>query len=668
MNITININSKIHSELQTEAIRRAMSALTRDMRKVFIPTQEEGHHIYLIKDVQKRECFCTVTSSDGLEIRAADELGFVYGLYEFSHTFLGIKEFWFWNDQKITRKKDVEIPGDYYYQSELFRVKLRGWFVNDEVLLHTWEVDGDKDKPWEMVFETLLRLGGNMVIPGTDQNARHYRKLAADMGLYMTHHHAEPLGAEMFARAYPNLKPSYKEHPEKFEHLWKQGILDQKDQKTVWNLGFRGQGDCPFWEDDPQYDTQESRGQLISELIRKQYEMVKGVDPKAICCTNLYGETMELYREGVLDLPEGVIKIWADNGYGKMVSRRQNNHNPRVVSLPEQEDHSKHGIYYHVSFYDLQAANHITMLPNNPEFVCAELKEVLSRGMDDYWIINCSNVKPHTYYLDMIAQIWRGRILTPELHRRQYIMDYYGMAYEPEISRCLEAYYVNALQYGIHQDEHAGEQFANHIMRMLVSQYMRNSGEKNTDLEWAVKTSTLAEQVQWYEQLCKEAWQGYEKCCQLCEKTALELKEGAQLFSDTIWLQTQIYDRCYKGAAYACESLLKALAGEYKQAFYLAGKGRDEYIYANRKMRDSEHDKWKGFYANECLTDIKQSGWVLEILMGYLRNIGDGPHFYEWQREFLYSEEDRRVMLVMNMDNHLNNDLLYTQMQKCWEG
>ena len=49
-------------------------------------------------------------------------------------------------------------------------------------------------RAWRMVFEALLRLGGNMVIPGTDRNAHRYRKLASDMGLAITHHHAEPLG------------------------------------------------------------------------------------------------------------------------------------------------------------------------------------------------------------------------------------------------------------------------------------------------------------------------------------------------------------------------------------------------------------------------------------------------------------------------------------------
>ncbi len=34
-----------------------------------------------------------------------------------------------------------------------------------------------------MAFEALLRLGGNLVIPGTDANSKIYAELAAEMGL-----------------------------------------------------------------------------------------------------------------------------------------------------------------------------------------------------------------------------------------------------------------------------------------------------------------------------------------------------------------------------------------------------------------------------------------------------------------------------------------------------
>ncbi len=664
MKIRINRNTQIIEE-GTKAVKHAAGNLIRDIRKALKETEAPGCPIHLVEAAQEEECFQLQAFPDRLEVRASDELGFIYGIYEISRILLGIADFWFWNDQQITPKEEVLLPEDFQYQSRLCSVRFRGWFVNDEVLLHTWRLDGSKDKSWEMVFEALLRCGGNLVIPGTDRNSEHYRRLASDMGLYITHHHAEPLGAEMFARAYPQLNPSYREHPDKFHQLWEAALEKQKGMKVIWNLGFRGQGDCPFWVNDPQYKTDEARGVLMGRLIKMQYDLVKKADPQALCCTNLYGETMELYQRGCLELPADVIKIWADNGYGKMVSRRQDNHNPRIPAMPERGNQEHNGIYYHASFYDLQTANHITMLPNSPEFVKRELNEVMECNGGDFWIINCSNVKPHVYILDLIAKMWRDGALDVEEHRKDYVRQYYGGDNVDAVTACLKNYFRYAPAYGSREDEHAGEQFSNHVPRMLISQYMRDGKERAEDLLWAVERTTLREQILWYRNLCRETVNGYGEYLQQCERAFHEISDrGRSLFRDSLLLQARIHNHCYRGALRVCESLLFALDTEYQKAFYEAGKARKEYLEADAAMRACEHDQWKGFYANECLTDIKQTAWVLEGLMSFVRNMGDGPHYYQWQREFLYSEEDRRVLLILNMENHLKDQELFELMER----
>ncbi len=670
MDIIINCKTKIVSEFSSKAVEWAAKSLKRDLLKVCGQSKEPltAGNIIIRKGNQEKECFLVCTKDEDLVIFAGDELGAVYGIYHISREILGISDFWFWNDQKITIKEEYLVDLNYRYQSTPFTVKLRGWFVNDEVLLHIWMVNRRAQEPWEMVFETLLRLGGNMVIPGTDRNSEKYRSLASQMGLAITHHHAEPLGAPMFARVFPELNPSYEEHSEKFKSLWAQGIQEQKDMHVVWNLGFRGQGDCPFWENDPRYQTQEARGQLMSRLIEIQYRMVKEQDPDAICCTNLYGETMELYRDGYLKLPEDIIKIWADNGFGKMVTRRQENHNPRISALPKKGDQGRHGIYYHVSFYDLQAANHMTMLPNDPEFVLSELREVLERGVHDYWIINCSNVKPHIYYLDFISKIWKHGTIHIADHRMQYSQIYYGKENAKIVSNGIEKYFYYAQAYGEHEDEHAGEQFSNHVARMLVSQFMKDRNQRAENLLWASNNLTLKGQTEWYEERCHQAQEKYRKYLELCERLLLDLSErGRELWEDSLLLQARIHYHCFYGAYFVCKSILKAFEENYQKAFYYAGLAREAYLKANQSMRDREHGKWHNFYANECLTDIKQSAWVLEGFMSFLRNIGDGPHFYHWQREFLYSEEDKRVMLILNMENHRNDQEIFSLMKEKWE-
>lgn len=623
--------------------------------------------IRLQKGEQEKECYRIFVEGDELIVEASEDFGFIYGLYAISREILGIHNFWFWNDQAIVAEDFKEVDRAYTVQSKPFAVRLRGWFINDEVLLHTWKVERRKEGPWEMALEALLRCGGNMVIPGTDKNSRINRKLVFKRGLYLTHHHAEPLGAEMFARAYPGIVPSYDQNSEKYQKLWREAIEEQKGQKVVWNIGFRGQGDVPFWENDPAYDTPKARGELISQLIRLQYAMVKEADPDALCCTNLYGEIMELYQDGWLNLPEDLIYIWADNGFGKMVTRRQENHNPRIPAMPEEGAGGRHGIYYHVSFYDLQAANHITMLPNPPTLIKRELDEVQKRGMGDYWLINCSNIKPHVYYLDFLSVLWREGDADIDRHMDDYIAAYYGKAHKEEIKGCFREYFAAALFYGPNEDDRAGEQFANHVCRMLISQYMRDKDRAAENLLWATKADTLRGQIAWYQEKCRCGKAGSQGLLRKCEQTKVVLS-GAEkeLFEDSVLLQAKIYDYCYTGACLVTEGLLAALEEDYQKAFYLAGKGRKAYLAANQAMRSREHGKWNGFYENECLTDIKQTAWVIEGLMSYLRNLGDGPHYYQWQRDFLYAEEDRRVMLVMTMENHLRDEELFALMEEKW--
>lgn len=668
MCIQINRNTCIETEIMTSPVKIALSNLKRDIEKTCKPTEQKGANIVLLRGEQKRESFLLRVKDGCLEIIASDDLGLVYGIYEVSRSVLGVENFWFWNDQKFEPKDGYLMAEDFSFQSEPARVKYRGWFVNDEILLIGWNVERSKEKAWEMVFETLLRCGGNMTIPGTDLNSKVYRYMASSMGLMITHHHAEPLGAEMFIRAYPYLKPSYAEHADLFEQLWREGIEKQKDLNVIWNLGFRGQGDYPFWAVDPQYQTMESRGKLMSDIIRKQYELVREVKKDAVCCTNLYGETMELYRDGYLDLPEDVIKIWADNGFGKMVTRRQENHNPRIYALPSMEDDGRHGIYYHVSFYDLQAANHITMLPNSPEFVKRELTEVLEHHADDYWIINCSNVKPHVYFLDFVAKMWQMGDIGVTEHRKNYVSTYYGAENAEKVSRCLAQYPKYALAYGAHEDEHAGEQFSNHVMRMLVAQYMTDEDKPSEWLLWATDEPTLKGQIEWYFNLCEKAAEGYRKYLDECIHTMTELSEpGRKLFEDSLMLQVRIHLHCYSGAAHACQSLLLGIEKDYKRAFYEAGKAKKEYTKGNAAMRGREHGKWHEFYENDCQADVKQSAWVLGGLMSYLRTLGDGPHFYLWQREFQDTEEDQRVMLLLTTKNHPQDEELFELMEQKWD-
>ena len=405
---TWNKSTRINSSIGTRPVKNAIDILCRDMDKVLKSESKTGGEIVLQEDdTLQEEQYRIEISANKIYVFANDDLGWVYGILTLSEKYLGVKPFWFWMDQHFQQVSDIKVEEQIIYSPKPV-VRFRGWFFNDEVLMLKWKYNENGIDGWKMALEALLRCGGNMAIPGTDKMSRKNRQMAADMGLWITHHHAEPLGAEMFVRAYPDEEPNYLEHPQLFHKLWEDAVLEQKDYKVVWNLCFRGQGDAPFWNSDTtgRFDTPAKRGQMISEVIRKQCDIVKKYVKNPIFCTNLYGEIMELYEQGYINLYENIIKVRADNGYGKMVTRRRGNLCMRVSSMPDRTDKSPQGIYYHVSFYDLQAANHITMLPNSVDFVNRELTQVIDNGGNDFWIINSSNVRPHVYYLDAIRKKW----------------------------------------------------------------------------------------------------------------------------------------------------------------------------------------------------------------------------------------------------------------------
>jgi hypothetical protein len=660
---------KIISEVNYNSVNKGIERFRRDVHMTLQESDEKGCSIHLKQeDVAAERYHIYFPEKDTLVIGASDELGFVYALLYISEKYLGVLPFWFWNDQKFQKKEYVLLPLKDYYSNQP-KVRFRGWFINDEVLIDKWSIKGDAILPWEMALEALLRCGGNMVIPGTDHNSRKNRELAAQMGLWITHHHAEPLGAEMFARRYPDKVSSYYQYPELYRELWKEGIKEQRDKKVIWNLGFRGQGDRPFWADDPSYETAEARGALISSVIKEQYDLVAGLVKNPVCCTNLYGEIMELYREGHIKLPEDIIKIWADNGYGKMVSRRQGNENPRVYALPTSSDGEKehHGLYYHVSFYDLQAANHMTMQPNSLDFIGRELEYAFEQGADDFIIVNCSNIKPHVYFMDAIRSIWHMGKIETEQQGKGYVNKYFSLEEETLIQKvydCFDEYAKCTIPFGSHEDERAGEQFYNYTTRILMSSWLKGNMTGAKALHWATGDVSLEEQIIWYYKLCTKGYEMFSELLQKCNEVIELLPEGSrQLFEDSILLQIRQHVYCLEGALLFCDSFMEFKKAAYQKAFYCAGCASLKYLEADTAMKQREHDKWEGFYDNDCLCDFKQTAYMLKYIMGYIRNMGEGPHFYQWQREFLYKEEDRRVVLLTNNENHLTDEELFECMK-----
>lgn len=659
----LNYNTQIKSDIEQKPVQNAVRILERDIKKRFKETDVSGGDIVLeMSDGFKAEDY-EIAAGDDIIIRSGDNLGFVYALLYISEKFLGIRPFWFWLDQRIEKTDSISVK-EGVYKPRAAAVKYRGWFLNDEVLILKWSINGDSEEPWRMAFEALLRCGGNLVIPGTDKSSRKYRQLASDMGLWITHHHAEPLGAEMFVRAYPDKQPNFMENSELFYKLWEEAVKEQAEYKVIWNLCFRGQGDNPFWSSDTtgRFNTPKKRADLINDVIKKQCELVKKYVKDPVFCTNLYGEIMELYSDGFIDIDKDIIKVRADNGYGKMIARRRDNHVTDVSSMPEKGG-GHQGIYYHVSFYDLQAANHITMLPNSVDFVNSELDSVLENDGGDFWVINCSNVRPHVYYLDAVRKKWYGESLTDESHSKEFANDYYGG--DDGAARCLAAYPKMTLHFGKNEYERAGEQLYTENARIIANALVRGDNGSIGQLRWIAGDGDFYEQTSHIGGICREGIDGIDEYCRMCADTSDTLDgQIKELFDATVLLQAKLHRFGAHGLLKMTEAVSEFKNKNYKKAFILMGEGAEMFDAAEASMRSSESGVWKGFYKNDCFADYKHSAYMARKAMGIVREFGDNARHDKWYRDTVYSKEDRNVMLLLVLDNHMTDWELYEAMKE----
>lgn len=659
----------------TPPVKHVITMLQRDMKKVLgnapALTNNKNKASIIIEYAEAGDLianspetfairFSSEENNNIMHIIGSDDLGIIYGVLHLSKEYLGIDPFWFWSDMEPVKMDRVQIPVTEFLSPKP-RVRYRGWFVNDEVCLLGWtDIYPPPREVWERVFEALLRCGGNMVIPGTDlpRQGKHF-EIALEMGLYITHHHAEPLGAEMFLRAYPNEEASYVKNPHLFEKLWREGVEKNKNNKVIWTLGFRGQGDAPFWLNDPSFKTPESRAAMIRKVIDRQYEILCEYVKDPVCAVYLYGETTELYKEGYLKFPEGFIKIWSDNGYGKMVTRRRGSHNPRVPALPTAADSGPHGLYYHATFHDLQASSHLTMLGNSVDLVNDELDSAFNAGADYFLLVNSGNIRPHIYTLDAVQQIWRnGKIDVPKYHNN--FMNSYFPSSPSTVGECYKEYFETTIKYGKNQDDKAGDEFYHHPAREIIKHWVKgNDANPDSSLLWAAGNTAFPEQVTWFKNKCSEALVDWETLKSKCENTASLLSGNERIFfEDNLFLQVILHHSGCKGFISLCKSYDAFKENNYPLAFVHATKAMEYYSEGVKAMHNAEHDKWKNFYRADWLTNVKCTIYSLDTLRKYLRMLGDGPSFFAWYKNMIIPETERQIYLENTQRRTLSDDEL----------
>lgn len=319
-------------------------------------------------------------------LTGADMRGAIYAIYQFSQTWLGVDPMYLWTDKQPVKRTSITLPAAFAhtFPSPVFRY--RGFFTNDEDLLSGWipapkgAHTGISLQVWDSIFETILRLKGNMVVPGSwifPDDAQ--IEAASRRGLIVNQHHATPLGVNV-ARWPEGVPYNFSTHPEILERAWTNAVATYKpDDEILWTVGLRGLSDQSYSELDPSVRNNDPLlGERVSKAIADQMAIVRARFPNARFITNLWMEGDRLKREGYLKIPPEVTLVWADTGYGDMQDGGE-------VAAGQ-------GMYFHVAMMNGQADQLSEMVP--VARIQEELGRYIKAGATGYFLVNTSDIRP----------------------------------------------------------------------------------------------------------------------------------------------------------------------------------------------------------------------------------------------------------------------------------
>ncbi|MGB6199974.1 MAG: glycosyl hydrolase 115 family protein [Candidatus Acidiferrales bacterium] len=400
-------------------------------------------------------------------LTGADMRGTIYAIYQFSQEYLGVDPMYYWTDLEPARRASISIPASlqHVYPAPLF--KYRGFFLNDEDMLTGWapgeKTDGSGISLAVMnkVYETILRLKGNMVVPGTwifpnDPQV----KLVGERGLILTQHHAIPLGVNV-ARWPADQPYNYTTHPEILERAWKDAVNEyDPHQEILWAVGLRGLSDSSYASMDPSVvGNDKALGHLINKAIDEQMKTVRAVRPDAKFVTDFWQEGARLVQEGDLSIPKDAIPVWADTGYGDPQDKGQ-------VAAGQ-------GIYYHVAMLNGSANQLSEMVP--VDRIDTELGRYIKAGATAYMLLNTSDIRAVSMTTEAVMDISWGGIpagATDDQYYRQWATKEFGAKSAAAVAKVYEEYFKAPAISPMNPMRMYGDQLYHSEVRQMLMDYM----------------------------------------------------------------------------------------------------------------------------------------------------------------------------------------------------
>ncbi|MGA8598912.1 MAG: glycosyl hydrolase 115 family protein, partial [Bryobacteraceae bacterium] len=532
-------------------------------------------------------------------LTGSDVRGTIYAIYQFSQQFLGVDPLYWWTDHAPAHRSRVELLNVNISSTPRFRYG--GWFINDEDLFTGW-TPGIRDgtgislATWDRMFEALLRLKGNMIVPGTWIFPYEPQiQAAVDRGLVITQHHMNVLGLDTYR--WPKDRPySFTAAPQLLEAGWKRAMSEYpKDAELITSVGYRGQNDYPFWLVDKNVGpTDEDRAKVIRAAIDKEMEIANEVKPNTPIVLNAWREAAKFIHEGFLKVPDGVTLVWPDNGHGLIED--------------EGQIGAGQGVYYHTAMFD-NFSNHFTeMLP--VERIQRELGRAAKSGATQFLLVNTSNLRPVVMTTRAVMELawnpepWR-QSGAADAYLRKWSEDEFGNRAADPMVGYYKAYEEAPARYGEKEDAVMQDNFYQTAARKILFELIAG------DAQSAVKLgSQITHDYKNVNELsaamvrgCQEAegrWQHVEELAAEARKVMLENR--LEFFQANVTTQIQVHVHSNRMLEAVAGAALSGSAEERRKKI-AAAIGEGEAVEG--ALEAADYGKWQGYYTN--------GDWLLDV-------------------------------------------------------
>src|SRR5579863_6468421 len=559
---------------------------------------------------------------DGVVLTGSDVRGAIYSVYQFSQQFLGIDPLYYWTDHTPAHLTEAGVP-DGFSLTEGPAWHFRGWFLNDEDLFTGWK-PGTSDGTgislgtWDHIFEAILRLKGDMVVPGTwifpyEPQIR----AAGERGLIVTQHHVNTLGLDTYR--WPKAKPmSYLSDPKSLETAWTRSANQYpKGMEILWSVGFRGQNDYPFWQDDPNAPTTDAgRAAIIRSAIDKQIEIVHGVqqspNQKPEILMNAWREAATFIHEGVLKIPDEATLIWADNGHGILDDRG-------AIAKGQGE-------YYHTAMYDYMSNHYSEMVPL--ERIQRELGRAAKVGATRWLLINTANVRPVVMTTRAVMELaWNPTtwVAPNSAESIKYLdrwsREEFGQGAEGAVAAYYKAYFAAPARYGEAEDATAGDNLYITAARGLLLAALEGDSPLLARFNGRIPHKDVGELAAKLIDAGRAADVRWKQARLLADKAKpLVPKDRLDFFQGNILTQVDLhthFNRMVINLAEMMQSPAKADKIVKLRAAIKEGEAASAALHA------AEYGKWKGFYTEgDWLLDTPRT---LALAQTYLDQLEGRP-------------------------------------------